>query len=76
MANLAGQWTAEQLVSYLSDPDAMVRSNPRLAYTAEQYAIGMPKFSGKTPGFAEEANEDTLRALAEYVLVDIQPPGN
>ena len=73
LVGLAGAWTAGQLVSYLADPDAMVRSNPRLAYKAEKYAIGMPKFSGKTPGYAEKANEDTLGALAQYLLVDIQP---
>ena len=76
LTGLAGRWTADQLVSYLSDPDAMVRSNPRLAYTAEKYAIGMPKFSGKTPGYSKKADEATLRALAQYVLVDIQSPAD
>jgi len=76
LAGLAGRWTADQIVSYLSDPDAMVRSNPRLAYTAEKYAIGMPKFSGKTPGYADKADEATLRSLAQYLLIDIQTPGN
>jgi hypothetical protein len=32
----------------------------------------MPKLSGKTPGYAERANEETLKALAEYLLVDIR----
>jgi len=59
-------------VSYLVDPDAMVRANPRLAYKAEQHALGMPSVSAKTPGYAERAGTDTLRALAEYLLVDIE----
>jgi len=70
LSGLARNWTAEELVSYLLDPDAMVRANPRLAYRAEQYAIGMPKVSGKTPGYADRAGEETLRALAGYLLVD------
>ena len=72
LRDLAEHWTAEQLVSYLVDPDAMVRANPRLAYKAEQYALGMPSVSGKTPGYAERAREETLRALAGYLLVDIE----
>ena len=74
LVDIAGHWTADELVSYLTDPDAMVRSNPRLAYTAEKYAIGMPKVSGKSPGYAGKVNEATLRALAEYLLVDVQFP--
>jgi hypothetical protein len=54
----------------------MVGANPRLASKAEQYAIGMPKVSGKSPGYAGKADEVTLGALADYVLVDIQSPGN
>lgn len=72
LAGLAEHWTADQLVSYLEDPDAMIKADPRLAYRAEKYAIGMPKLSGKTPGYAERANEETLKALAEYLLVDIR----
>jgi hypothetical protein len=63
-------------LSYFTDPNAMVRANPRLASKAEQYAIGMPKVSGKSPGYAGKADEVTLGALADYVLVDIQSPGN
>jgi mono/diheme cytochrome c family protein len=74
LTELAEHWTPEDLVSYLEDPDAAVRSNPRLAYRAEKYAIGMPKVSGKTPGYADKAEEETLRALAEYLLVDMQQP--
>jgi hypothetical protein len=74
LTGLADHWTAEQLVSYLIDPDAVVRANPRLAYKAEKYAIGMPKVSGKTPGYGEKAHDDKLAALAAYLLVDIQSP--
>lgn len=70
---LSGQWSSDQLVSYLLDPDAVVKANPRLAYKAEQYAIGMPKASGKTPGYADRAHVENLQALAEYLLVDIDP---
>jgi len=68
---LAEHWTAEQLVSYLADPDAVVRATPRLAYKAEQYAIAMPAVSGKSPGYAGKVSEATLASLAEYMLVDI-----
>ena len=69
---LSEHWTAEELVHYLSDPDAVVKSNPRLAYKAEKYAIAMPAVSGKSPGYAGKVNEGTLEALAQYVLVDIR----
>jgi mono/diheme cytochrome c family protein len=72
LIGMAEYWSADQLVSYLRDPGAMVEANPRLAYKAEKYAIGMPKFSGKLPGYSEEAHAERLRALAEYMLVDIQ----
>ena len=66
-------WTSDQLVSYLADPDAMLASDPRLAFRAEKYAIGMPKaVSAKSPGYSETAAEERLRALAEYMLVDIE----
>jgi mono/diheme cytochrome c family protein len=73
ITDISENWTADQLVSYLTDPNAMVRSNPRLAYKAEKYAIGMPKVSGKAPGYAGKVSEDKLRELAEYLLVDIKP---
>jgi mono/diheme cytochrome c family protein len=69
---LAEHWTAEQLATYLVDPDAMVKTNPRLAYKAEQYAIAMPSVSGKSPGYAGKVDDVKLAALAEYLLVDIQ----
>ena len=72
LAGLAQHWSADQLVSYLEDPDAAIRSDPRLAYRAEKYALGMPGVSAKTPGYAERASPETLRALAEYLLVDIR----
>lgn len=74
LTDLAKHWTTDQLVSYLTDPDAMVRTNPRLAYKAEQYAIGMPKVSGKSPGYADKAPAEQLRVLSAYLLVDVQWP--
>jgi cytochrome c2 len=76
LVGIADNWSAEQLVSYFTDPDAMIKANPRLAYRAEKYAIGMPKFSGKSPGYADTAHEKTLTALAEYMLVDVRVPGD
>lgn len=72
LTGLAEHWSAEQLARYLADPDAAVRATPRLAYKAEQYAIAMPAVSGKSPGYAGKVNEETLAALAEYMLVDIR----
>jgi mono/diheme cytochrome c family protein len=69
---LAEYWTADQLVSYFADPDAMVKADPRLAYKAEKYAIAMPAVSGKAPGYGDKATPEALAALAEYVLVDIE----
>jgi mono/diheme cytochrome c family protein len=74
LIGLAEHWTGDQLVSYLSDPDAMIATNPRLAYKAEKYAIGMPKVSGKSPGYADKALPDKLGMLAEYLLVDVELP--
>jgi hypothetical protein len=76
LSDLADKWTAAQLVSYLTDPDEMVRKNPRLAYKAEKYAIGMPKVSGKSPGYADKVPDEQLEVLAEYLLFDIQAPGS
>lgn len=73
LVGLSELWTADQLVSYLADPDAAIKTNRSLAYRAEKYAIGMPKaISAKSPGYSEKAADERLRALAEYMLVDIQ----
>ena len=74
LTGLADHWTADQMVSYLLDPDAMITSNPRLAYKAEKYAIGMPKVSGKSPGYADKTQSEQLGVLAEYLLADIESP--
>lgn len=74
LIGLSEHWSADQIVSYLTDPDAVVKANPRLAYKAEKYAIGMPSASGKSPGYGGKARAEKLRALAEYILVDIQKP--
>jgi len=71
LTGLAERWTADELVRYLSDPEAVVKANPLLAYKAERYAISMPAISGKAPGYADKATPETLAALAEYVLVDV-----
>jgi len=63
-------WTAEELVEYLSDPDAVLEANPRLKYRAEKFAIGMPAVSAKSPGYANKARADKLQHLADYLLVD------
>ena len=73
LTGLARNWSAEQLVSYFIDPDAMIASDKRLAYRAEKYAIGMPKVSGKTPGYSDKAAPEMLESLAEYLLVDLGP---
>jgi mono/diheme cytochrome c family protein len=76
LTDLAEYWTTDRLVSYLTDPDALVRADPRLAYKAEKYAIGMPKVSGKSPGYADKAPTEQLRVLAEFLMVDVQSPGD
>ena len=70
LTGLAEHWTADTLVEYLSDPDAVVKTNPRLAFKAEKYAISMPAVSGKAPGYGDKANPETLAAIAQYMLVD------
>ena len=71
LAGLAQHWSAEQLVSYLTDPNAMVKASPRLRRISEGYAIGMPAASAKAPGYATKARSEKLSALAEYLLVDM-----
>lgn len=70
LTDLTKNWTAEQLVAYLTDPDAVVEATPRLAYKAERYSIGMPSASAKSPGYAAKARAEKLEALAEYLLID------
>jgi hypothetical protein len=72
LSELDRLWTADRLISYLTEPDAMLESDSQLRYRAEKYAIGMPKVSGKSPGYSGKAAEGRLRALAEYLLVDVQ----
>lgn len=75
LTGLTEHWTADELVHYLSDPEAVVKANPLLAYKAERYAISMPAISAKAPGYADKATPETLAALAEYVLVDVPTSG-
>jgi mono/diheme cytochrome c family protein len=72
LIGLTKHWSVDGLVDYLTDPNAVVEANPRLAYKAEKYAIGMPSASAKSPGYGGKAREEKLRALADYLLVDIQ----
>lgn len=72
LIGLAKHWSVDGLVDYLTDPDAVVKANPRLSYKAEKYAIGMPSASAKSPGYGGKARDEKLRALAEYMLVDIK----
>ncbi len=63
-------------MAYLTDPDAVVKANPRLAYKFKKHAIGMPSASGKSPGYGSKARAEQLRAIAEYMLIDIEKPGD
>ena len=71
LSGLSQYWTADELVHYLSDPEAVVKANPRLAYKAEEYVISMPAISGKAPGYGDKATPENLAMLAEYMLVDV-----
>jgi mono/diheme cytochrome c family protein len=72
LTGLSAHWTADELVGYLADPDASIKKISRLARIAGNYAVRMPGMSGKTPGYADKAREEKLRALAEYLLVDTE----
>ena len=63
LVGLSELWRQNDLVVYLQDPEPVVKSTPRLAYRAEQYAITMPKYE-------DRADEATLTSLASYLLVD------
>jgi mono/diheme cytochrome c family protein len=76
LTGLERHWSADELVDYLMDPDAVVKANPRLAFKKEKYAIGMPATSAKSPGYGEKARAEKLKALAEYLLVAVQEPGD
>lgn len=71
LAGLAQHWSGDQLVSYFTDPNAVLKTSPRLRRMTERYVVGMPSVSAKAPGYAAKARADKLRALAEYLLVDI-----
>ena len=63
LAELDTHWTPDELVRYLGDPPAMIKTIPRLAYKAENYPIAMP-------AYADKADAAALQALADYLLVD------
>lgn len=76
LMGLAEHWTPDRMVSYLEDPDGMIKRDPRLAYKSEKYAVGMPGHSGKYPGYDEKARTEKLQALAQYLMVDVHWPGD
>ena len=57
---LADRWTEESLLEYFADPKAVMESNPRLKYIAEDFPIVMPAYP--------DTSEDDLRKLAQYIL--------
>jgi mono/diheme cytochrome c family protein len=63
LAELKQHWDETELVKYLENPEAMIKTNPRLSYKAEKYPIDMP-------GYADKATTEQLTALAGYLLVD------
>jgi hypothetical protein len=74
LVDLAGHWDADSLVSYLTDPNAMLDKDPRLLRLVEKYSLRMPPVSAKAPGYGDKAPHDRLDELAEYLLVDIEQP--
>ena len=65
LTGLDTHWTRDQLVEYMKFPEAMIKSNPRLAYKSEDYAIAMP-------GYADKADDAQLGALADYLFFDLE----
>ena len=57
---LADRWTEDSLLEYFNDPKAVMESNPRLKYMAENFPIVMPAYPDTT--------EEDLRKLAQYIL--------
>ena len=43
----------------------MVEKNSRLARISNNYVISMPGHSGKSPGYADAARDDKLRAMVD-----------
>lgn len=74
LVDLADHWDADTLVSYLTDPNAMLDKNPHLLRLVERYSLRMPPVSAKAPGYGDKAAHDRLDELAEYLLVDIEQP--
>ncbi|MEJ2483666.1 MAG: hypothetical protein P8049_11290, partial [Gemmatimonadota bacterium] len=76
LADLADHWDADKLVSYLTDPNAMLGKDPHLLRLAEKYSLRMPPVSAKAPGYSDTAREEQLDNLAQYLLVNIETPDN
>lgn len=60
LTGLASRWTADDLYSYLRDPEAVQAATPRLAYMAEKYPIVMPAYA--------HTDEEVLRGLTRWLL--------
>ena len=74
LADLADHWDADKLVSYLTDPNAMLDKDPHLLRLAEKYSLRMPPVSAKAPGYIDKARAEQLDNLARYLLVNIEQP--
>jgi cytochrome c553 len=57
---LAERWTEDSLLEYFADPKAVMETNPRLKYMAEDYPIVMPSYP--------DTSEEDLRKLAQFIL--------
>jgi len=57
---LADRWTEDSLLEYLADPKAVMETNPRLKYMAENFPIMMPAYPN--------ASQEDLRKLAQFIL--------
>jgi cytochrome c551/c552 len=57
---LADRWTEDSLLKYFADPKAVMETNPRLKYMAENYPIVMPGYP--------DTSEGDLRKLAQFIL--------
>lgn len=60
LRGLKERYTAERLVSYLKDPEALIASDQHLADLAQRYGRAMPTFS--------HLDQTHLEQIAAYVL--------
>jgi len=62
LVNLAARWQADDLVTYIKDPQAVTAANPLISQRNEQYLIMMPKY--------DYLDDASLAALAGFLLAD------